>query len=386
MNKIYQIMFKKDNDTYSNYYDKIDDTINFIAYLYIHKDLETKDIQLSKKINGKYYVYSDEELINFVIKHLDYEKLVKELKEDFKNKDIKSANSKYEKMGLICNLKLDLYRDDDKEHFEIFTEYNSYINMLSNEELYTITDYGKEQAYKEMEQKKEYYTLKELTNNDLLGKLDNFMNFYEWEIIKSDKQDKYNINDLQTNELVSAYINDKEEYDLTLTQVIDRVIGTALDYELDSERFEDSEYLTDEDLQYYKDLLEIGKQYSNDKEWLEYKQEQLDNIIENNNKWLCVKCGKVKEEYETMYCDECFEEIGSIEITISNEEIKDLIYDTENEFINENDEFDYNGRELTDDDLDMIDYAISCFSNKIQAKIDDLFTEKRDENIMGGNV
>lgn len=57
---------------------------------------------------------------------------------------------------------------------------------------------------------------------------------------------------------------------------------------------------------------------------------------------------------------------------MSKEEIKDLIYRVENEFNNELDfDYDYNGRELTDDDLNMIENAITNFSNKLELCVDD---------------
>lgn len=57
---------------------------------------------------------------------------------------------------------------------------------------------------------------------------------------------------------------------------------------------------------------------------------------------------------------------------MSKEEIKDLIYRVENEFNNELDfDYDYNGRELTDDDLNMIENAITNFTTKLGMCVDD---------------
>lgn len=57
---------------------------------------------------------------------------------------------------------------------------------------------------------------------------------------------------------------------------------------------------------------------------------------------------------------------------MSKEEIKDLIYRVENEFNNELDfDYDYNGRELTDDDLNMIENAITNFATKLSMCVDD---------------
>lgn len=57
---------------------------------------------------------------------------------------------------------------------------------------------------------------------------------------------------------------------------------------------------------------------------------------------------------------------------MNKEEIKDLIYKVQNEFDNELDyDYDYNGRELTDDDLDMIQNACDNFARKLNLYLDD---------------
>ena len=57
---------------------------------------------------------------------------------------------------------------------------------------------------------------------------------------------------------------------------------------------------------------------------------------------------------------------------MNKEEIKDLIYRVQNEFDNELDyDYDYNGRELTDDDLNMIQNAVDNFANKLNLCLDD---------------
>lgn len=53
-------------------------------------------------------------------------------------------------------------------------------------------------------------------------------------------------------------------------------------------------------------------------------------------------------------------------------EIKELIYKMQNEFCEELDfDYDYNGRELTEDDLNMLEDCISNFSNKLELIIDE---------------
>lgn len=64
------------------------------------------------------------------------------------------------------------------------------------------------------------------------------------------------------------------------------------------------------------------------------------------------------------------------EITI--EKVKDLLYNVENEFNNELD-YDYetsSGRELTDDDLDIMTEYLSRFLDKVYAVIDDELEDK----------
>ena len=57
---------------------------------------------------------------------------------------------------------------------------------------------------------------------------------------------------------------------------------------------------------------------------------------------------------------------------ITKERVKDLLYAVQNEFDNElGYDFDYNDRELTDDDLNMLSYYLNCFINKVNLVIDD---------------
>jgi transcriptional regulator len=57
---------------------------------------------------------------------------------------------------------------------------------------------------------------------------------------------------------------------------------------------------------------------------------------------------------------------------ISIEKVKDIIYKVKNEFSNELDfDYDYNGRELTDDDLNMLEDCVNNFANKLELTIND---------------
>lgn len=54
--------------------------------------------------------------------------------------------------------------------------------------------------------------------------------------------------------------------------------------------------------------------------------------------------------------------------------VKDIIYKAQNEFCEELDfDYDYNGRELTEDDLNMLEECVNNFSRKLTLLIDDEF-------------
>jgi hypothetical protein len=56
---------------------------------------------------------------------------------------------------------------------------------------------------------------------------------------------------------------------------------------------------------------------------------------------------------------------------LEREQIKNLIYDTQNEFSNEIDNYESeSGKELTDTDFEIMEEYLSCFCNKLYAYID----------------
>lgn len=99
--------------------------------------------------------------------------------------------------------------------------------------------------------------------------LDDFLEFYEWEIRKQ-PNNKYDIFDLQTHEEV--------EINYTLEQVLDRVIGRAIDY-YTNEWIENVEYfdikITEDTIKWFEELLEIGEDYSKEDK---YKKQWLNNF------------------------------------------------------------------------------------------------------------
>ncbi|MBO7614811.1 MAG: hypothetical protein J6T15_03850 [Bacilli bacterium] len=57
---------------------------------------------------------------------------------------------------------------------------------------------------------------------------------------------------------------------------------------------------------------------------------------------------------------------------ITIDKMKDLLYAVQNEFDNELDyDFDYNGREITDDDINLMTYYLKCYVDKVYAVMDD---------------
>lgn len=113
----------------------------------------------------------------------------------------------------------------------------------------------------------------------------------------------------------------------------------------------------------YEDIVDTLRNIESEKM---ISEEEYDFIMENYDNWL--------EEYEEK--KETLEEKK-----LTKEEIKDLLYQIQNEFDNELDfDFDYNGRELTQDDLDMLSYYLDCFVNKMYSIIDDYVVDDELED------
>ena len=58
---------------------------------------------------------------------------------------------------------------------------------------------------------------------------------------------------------------------------------------------------------------------------------------------------------------------------MNKEKIKDLIYHLQDEFYNDTEYFEYGDREITDDDIYMLDYYLSCFVEKLNEIIDEWY-------------
>lgn len=253
-----------------------------------------------------------EELIFKGDEIMNYQELVNKCKKAYKDNILGLSYKYWCDIHDILDKRLsefDLY--DDENRYKCYQEFNNYIKQFTDEEVFRITDYGKQKAYREMEREKsmeilnESISLYELTKDEKMKSLDEFLNFYEWCIIKSDdEENKYDIYDLQTN----CIIDDESK---TLDEVINRVVGRAVDYETNEVECDD-EYIDDDIFRYYEDLYDIAKKYTigeNYDLWLKDFREFIDDFKRiAKDKKICLVCGKEKDDYQSAYCDECWEE------------------------------------------------------------------------------
>jgi len=157
------------------------------------------------------------------------------------------------------------------------------MQQFTDDEVYTITDYGKEKAYRQMERERIYNILdKSISYSKLdemkeMNSLDDFLSFYEWCVLKSEDDDNlYNIYDLQTNEIVD---DDENNGNKTLNETILRLVDKALDYELDEREYEtDEEYEDYVATDYIQDLISIQD------EFIERRKEELEKELEYEEK------------------------------------------------------------------------------------------------------
>lgn len=219
---------------------------------------------------------------------MNYQELVNKCKQAYKENDLTSAYEFWKKIYNVLDEKLSQFDiNNDNERYKCYEEFNKYISQFDNQEVYDITDYGKQKAYKQLEVEKTYNMLDKsfkcsdlVKSNKKMKYLDDFANFYEWCILKSEDEDyKYNIYDLQTNEIIDC-LEDKNK---TLNETILRIVDKALDYELNEREYEtDEEYNKFIKTRYIKGLMSIQEEYLEkckkelDKE-IEYQEKRLDN-------------------------------------------------------------------------------------------------------------
>lgn len=226
---------------------------------------------------------------------MEYQELVNKCREEYYKSDLASAYKYWEEMFNVLDEKINA--NESKDNYNIFCEFNEYMKQFTNDEVYKITDYGKQRAYRKMELERTYNILDKsvkcvdlVKNNDKMKYLDEFLNFYEWCILKSeDKKGFYNIYDLQTNEVIDSY-SETNEKDKTLNETILRLVNKALCYELDEREYEtDEEYDEYYNTQYIQALLGIQEEYT------ELVKEDLQKELDYQEKRIEV-CGYGKSD------------------------------------------------------------------------------------------
>jgi len=226
---------------------------------------------------------------------MEYQELVNKCREEYYKSDLASAYKYWEEMFNVLDEKINA--NESKDNYNIFCEFNEYMKQFTNDEVYKITDYGKQRAYRKMELERTYNILDKsvkcvdlVKNNDKMKYLDEFLNFYEWCILKSeDKKGFYNIYDLQTNEIIDSY-SETNEKDKTLNETILRLVNKALCYELDEREYEtDEEYDEYYNSQYIQALLGIQEEYT------ELVKEDLQKELDYQEKRIEV-CGYGKSD------------------------------------------------------------------------------------------
>lgn len=241
---------------------------------------------------------------------MNYQNLVDKCKKAYKEKDLTSAYEFWGKIYDILDERLNKFDiENDEERNKCYQEFNKYMKQFTDDEVYTITDYGKQQAYRKMELEKTYnildksISLYELTKKEEMKALEDFVSFYEWCILKREtEKDKYNIYDLQTNEIID---NDENNGNKTLCETILRLVDKALDYELNEKEFEtDEEYNKYYESDYIQDLLSIQEDYI-----YERKNELEKQVKYEEEKLKCCAYGK----NDLYYIESLYDEIDELQ-------------------------------------------------------------------------
>lgn len=245
---------------------------------------------------------------------MNYQELIDACKNAYAEKSLNGAYRYWEKIHNLLTSKLDVCQNE-KERFETYKEFHQYMEQFTDDEVYDITDYGKARAYRQMEIERSssmnYKSLYALTKDENMKVLDDFLEFYEWGVVDSDdEKGKYCIYDIQTGEYLDT---DENDGNMTLEQVITRIVGRVIDYDR-NEREWDDECVDDDTIKYFETLYTIATQYrdSDDKyeeKWLQQFRAFIDDFKQcMEDKSICLVCGKKKEDYQSAYCDECWEE------------------------------------------------------------------------------
>ena len=206
----------------------------------------------------------------------EYQELISKCKQAYKEHDLRLAYTYWVQMHEILSRKIeevenikDLSSVELKlKKRDIYFEFFDCIEQFSNNEVYDITDWGKEIEYsREVRDRYENISLSTLVNDNTLKILEDFCDFYEWLPVKIGSG--YNILDLQLDELV-----EEEDYQ-TPKELVNRIVGKAIDYFRDEEDWDDN---IEDGIKYGLKLYDIASKYKLDtkeeESWLNgFKQE-----------------------------------------------------------------------------------------------------------------
>ena len=198
-----------------------------------------------------------------------YQELIDKCRQAYKEHDLKLAYDYWEQIHELLSNKLEECKEDGEQRWQVYAEYYDNIMQISNQEVYDITDYGKEQAYSQMfRERYPRVNLSKMSGGENLEVLENFCDFYDWLPIKT--ENGFNIADLQTEQLIA-----EEDYQ-TFSELVNRIVGRAIDYFRDEQEWEN-----DDAINYGLGLYNIAKRYSNGTKWEESWLEDFKNELEN---------------------------------------------------------------------------------------------------------
>ena len=202
-----------------------------------------------------------------------YQELIDKCRKAYKDKKIAVAYHYWKEIHELLSKKLDECGKDQNKMWKAYAEYNDSINQISNQEVYDITDYGKEQAYEQMfrEQFKNI-DLQKLSGGEDLKLLEEFCDFYEWQPV--DTGSGFNILDLQLNKLV-----EDEDYE-TFSELVNRIVGRAIDYFRDEHEWQNNE----DELNYGYGLYNIAIRHKDGTKWEEDWLADFHNELESLKK------------------------------------------------------------------------------------------------------
>lgn len=206
-----------------------------------------------------------------------YQELVNKCKQAYKEKNMLIASTLWKELYSLLYSKLD-NATDENARIELFREYDKYMEQFTNDEVYDITDYLKEQYYYE-EEKNKNKKLVDITNDKNMEILDDFCNMYEWGI-RQDIDNKYYIYDLQC----SCAVDDGEKYDIR--HLINRIVGRAIDYFRDEGEWEND----NETYEYGKKLFDIATTYKKENKWEESWLNAFENELKSLKEEISVSC------------------------------------------------------------------------------------------------